>query len=185
MTQEKLFIPILLGTNRKDRASEKVASLVAAHITGGRDDIETVVVDVKDFAFPLDNYGQDIKDQFPEWRDTMVRADGLIIVAPEYNHGYPGPLKSVLDLLHHAEYGNKVVGFAGVSAGPWGGTRVIENLLPVVRELKLSAIRTDLLFPMAQGEIENEQTKERIDGFLNDLVFVGKSLRWGRENIQS
>tara|TARA_B100000745_G_scaffold300509_1_gene254843 strand:- start:12145 stop:12699 length:555 start_codon:yes stop_codon:yes gene_type:complete len=184
MTEEKLFIPILLGTNRKDRASEKVASLIASHIADSREDIETAIVDVKDFAFPLDNYGQDIKEQFPQWKETMTRADGLIVVAPEYNHGYPGPLKSVLDLLHHAEYANKVVGFAGVSAGPWGGTRVIENLLPVVRELKLSAIRTDLLFPNVRGEIENEQTKERIDGFLNDLVFVGKSLKWGRENIQ-
>ena len=183
MTDEKLFIPILLGTNRKDRASEKVAALIAAHIDKNREDIETVIEDVRDFAFPIDNYGQDIKGQFPQWKETMMDADGLIIVTPEYNHGYPGPLKSVLDLLHHTEYGNKVVGFAGVSAGPWGGARVIENLLPVVRELKLSAIRTDLLFPFAQKGVENEGTEERIDGFLTDLSFVGKSLKWGRKNI--
>jgi NAD(P)H-dependent FMN reductase len=29
----------------------------------------------------------------------MIQADGLVIVTPEYNHGYPGSLKAVLDLL--------------------------------------------------------------------------------------
>lgn len=40
----------------------------------------------------------------------MTRADGLVIVAPEYNHGYPGALKSVLDLLLK-EYIHKPVAF--------------------------------------------------------------------------
>ena len=58
---------------------------------------------------------------FPEWRDAIVKADGLVIVTPEYNHGYPGVLKSVLDLLLK-EYIHKAVAFVTVSAGPWGGT---------------------------------------------------------------
>ncbi len=32
------------------------------------------------------------------------------------------------------EYINKAVAFFGVSAGPWGGTRVIEACVPMVRE---------------------------------------------------
>ena len=63
--------------------------------------------------------GLDIKDQFPQWRDTIIRADGLVIVTPEYNHGYPGALKSVLDLLLK-EYVHKAVAFVGVSAGRLG-----------------------------------------------------------------
>jgi NAD(P)H-dependent FMN reductase len=29
----------------------------------------------------------------------MAGVDGLVIIAPEYNHGYPGLLKSILDGL--------------------------------------------------------------------------------------
>lgn len=182
MTDEKLFIPILLGTTRKDRESEKVATLLASYIDEHQKDVQTVVVDVRDFAFPLDNYGPGIKDTFPEWKETMANADGLIIVAPEYNHGYPGPLKSVLDLLYD-EYKHKVVGVASVSSGPWGGVRVIENLIPVLRELKLSPIRVDLQFPKAQEGVETEGVTERMEAFFEELLFVGRSLKWGRKNL--
>ena len=87
--------------------------------------------------------------RFPEWRDAIIRADGLVIVTPEYNHGYPGSLKSVLDLLLK-EYIHKAVALVGVSSGPWGGTRVIEACVPMVRELGLAVTFSDLNFPQAQ-----------------------------------
>jgi len=57
-----------------------------------RGEIETRLYDVADFHLPQDDYGQGLKDVFPEWRDAVTKADGLVIVAPEYNHGYPGSL---------------------------------------------------------------------------------------------
>jgi NAD(P)H-dependent FMN reductase len=53
--------------------------------------------------------------------ETMNRSDALVIVAPVYNHGYPGLLKHVLDTNLH-EYLHKAVGVVGVSAG-FGGAR--------------------------------------------------------------
>jgi len=44
------------------------------------------------------------------------------------------------------EYVHKVVGICGVPAGPFGGARVIEQLLPVVRELGLVTIFEDVNF---------------------------------------
>jgi NAD(P)H-dependent FMN reductase len=77
------------------------------------------------------------------------------VVSPEYNHGYPGVLKSILDLLLK-EYIHKSVAFVGVSAGPWGGTRVIEAMVQVVRELGLSATFTDLNFPFVQDKFDQD-----------------------------
>lgn len=68
-----------------------------------------------------------------------MQADGIVIVTPEYNRGYPGLLKYVLD-TNLKEYIHKAVGICGVSAGGFGGARVIENLLPVLRELGLVTI---------------------------------------------
>ncbi|MEJ7848002.1 MAG: NAD(P)H-dependent oxidoreductase [Pyrinomonadaceae bacterium] len=189
MTQEKLFIPILLGTNRKDRKSEFAAKWVFSEM-GKRDEIETQFFDVRDFDVPKDDYGQAIKDQFPEWRDAIIKADGLVIVTPEYNHGYPGSLKSVLDLLLR-EYVHKAVAFVGVSAGPWGGARVIEACVPMVRELGLAVTFTDLNFPTVaskfdeDGKLLDEAYERRVQDFLDELVWLAGTLRWGRENLSS
>jgi NAD(P)H-dependent FMN reductase len=155
-----------------------------------RDDIETRFFDVAEFALPQDDYGQEIKQLFPEWRDTIIKADGLVIVTPEYNHGYPGTLKAVLDLLLR-EYVHKAVAFVGVSAGLWGGTRVIEAMVPMVRELGLAVTFADLNFPHVQrtfdadGNLLDSAFEGRARAFLDELVWMATTLRWGRENVPS
>ena len=76
----------------------------------------------------------------------MLAADGLIVVSPEYNHGYPGPLKEVLDSLYE-EYEHKPIGICGAGGG-LGGSRAVEQLRLVAIELKLVPIREALYFPM-------------------------------------
>ncbi|HKO62609.1 MAG TPA: NAD(P)H-dependent oxidoreductase [Pyrinomonadaceae bacterium] len=185
----KLFIPILLGTNRKERMSVHPAKWLAGEMQK-RDDIETRLFDVADFILPHDDYGQGLKDQFPEWRDAIIRADGLVIVSPEYNHGYPGSMKAVLDLLLR-EYVHKAVAFVGVSAGLWGGTRVIESMVPMVRELGLAVSFSDLNFPKvqntfdAEGKLLDPPFEKRAKDFLDELVWMSTVLKWGRENVAS
>jgi len=189
MPDQKLFIPLLLGTPRKNRESENVARWVFSKLKE-QDSLETQFFDVRDFHLPHDDYGQAIKDQFPDWRDAVIRADGLVIVTPEYNHGYPGALKSVLDLLLR-EYVHKAVAFVGVSAGPWGGTRVIEACLPMVRELGLVATFADLNFPDVSakfddsGKLLDDAYERRAKDFLDELVWLATTLRWGRRSLSS
>ena len=190
MTKNRLFLPILLGTPRKGRESENVAKWLLGKMQERGEDIETQLFDVRDFDLPNDHYGMEIKDQFPEWRDAIIKADGLVIVTPEYNHGYSGALKSVLDLLL-PEYIHKAVAFVGVSAGPWGGTRVIEACVPMVRELGLAVTFSDLNFPLIKskfdenGNLLDEAYENRVKEFLDELVWMSRTLRWGRENLPS
>lgn len=191
MSDRKLFIPLLLGTPRKGRESEHVARWLFGKIEERGEEIETQFFDVRDFRLPQDHYGMEIKDDFPEWRDAIKRADGLVIVTPEYNHGYPGSLKSVLDLLL-PEYIHKAVAFAAVSAQVWGGVRVIEAMVPMVRELGLAVTFTDLNFPRVQtlfdenGKlIDGAAYENRVKAFLDELVWMSRALRWGRENLPS
>lgn len=189
MNDSKLFIPILLGTNRKERESEDAAKWVFSKMQE-REEIESQFFDVRDFDLPRDDYGTAIGHLFPEWRDAIIKADGLVIVAPEYNHGYPGILKSVLDTLLK-EYIHKTVAVVGVSAGPFGGTRVIESMVPMVRELGLTVTFTDLHFPKVRtvfgenGELLDDAFHKRADKFLDELVWMSTTLRWGRNNLAS
>jgi NAD(P)H-dependent FMN reductase len=186
---DKLLLPVLLGTNRKGRNSIHPAKWLVGEMEK-RAEIETKLFDVSDFALPQDDYGQGLKDLFPDWRDTIIKADGLVIVAPEYNHGYPGTLKAVLDLMLR-EYVHKAVAFVGVSEGLWGGTRVIEAMVPMVRELGLAVTFSDLNFPKvpntfdAEGKLLDPAYEKRAQGFLDELVWMATTLKWGRENVPS
>src|SRR5437763_4824533 len=133
----------------------------------------------------LDDAGAQMKD--PAFSDLVTRADGLILVVPEYNHGYPGLLKHALD-MNLEEYIHKAVGICGVSAGPFGGARVIENLLPVMRELGLVAIFEDVNFGKVgtlfdeRGQLLDDKFVGRVNKFLNELIWMSRTLRYGREN---
>jgi len=181
-----IFIPVILGTVRKGRASENVAKFVYEQLKK-REGIETELIDIRELNFPGDDAGEQIKDT--RFSATCERADGLVIVTPEYNRGYPGMLKHVLD-SNLKEYIHKAVGICGVSAGGFGGTRVIENLLPVMRELGLVTIFWDGNFSGAQqlfddaGNMKDRAAHEkRMDKFLGELIWMSKVLRYGRENI--
>ena len=189
LDQAPLNLPVLLGTNRKDRKSVLAAEWLVDQM-GRRDEIKTRLFDVAAFDLPQRDYGQALKKLFPDWRDAIVNADGLVIVTPEYNHGYPGSLKAVLDLLLR-EYIHKAVAFVGVSAGPWGGVRVIEAMVPMVRELGLAVTFSDLNFPFVQktfdeaGKLLDPAFEQRAKDFLDELVWMARVLKWGRENVPS
>ena len=181
-----LFIPVILGTSRKGRMSRHAAKLVAEDIAR-RVGVETELIDIASMRITTDDAGEAIKD--PAFADRMKRADALVIVAPEYNHGYPGLLKHILDSCLQ-EYIHKAVGIVGVSAGPFGGARVIENLLPVIREVGLVTIFWDVNFSNVQavfdqdGKLLDQAFPRRIDKFLKELIWMAKTLRYGREQVE-
>ena len=184
-TERPLFIPVILGTPRKGRMSEHVARFVFGELEK-RAGVETELIDVRALNLPVDDAGEAIKDA--EFSRACARADGLVIVTPEYNHGYPGMLKHALD-TNLKEYIHKAVGVCGVSAGGFGGTRVIENLLPVLRELGLVAIFSDGNFSGVRkifdesGALLDESYVKRTERFLAELIWMSKTLRHGRENV--
>jgi len=183
--ERPLFIPLILGTARQGRESEHAARFVFEQ-TKKRAGVETELIDVRTLPMRLDDAGEQMKDA--KFAATIERCDGLIIVTPEYNHSFPGLLKHALD-MNLKEYIHKAVGICGVSAGPFGGARVIEGLLPVMRELGLVAIFEDVNFGKIgtlfdeRGNLLDQNFIRRIDIFLNELIWMARVLRHGRENI--
>lgn len=180
-----LYIPVLLGTVRKGRMSAFAAQTVLSEVQTLRD-VETELIDIATLPLPTDDAGEAIKANC--FSEKMNRADGLVVVSPEYNHGYSGMLKHILDSCLK-EYIHKAVGVVGVSAGPFGGTRGIQDLLPVLRELGLVTIFWDVNFSNvhklfdAEGKLLDPAFVPRIHRFLDELVWMSRTLRYGRERI--
>jgi NAD(P)H-dependent FMN reductase len=186
MQNSPLFIPVILGTPRQGRQSEYVARFIVEQISQ-RSDLKTELIDIRSLPIATMDAGESAKD--PGFSAIVERSDGLIIVSPEYNHSYPGLLKHVLDTCLK-EYIHKAVGICGVSAGPFGGTRVIQSLLPVMRELGLVTIFYDLnfgnvqtLFDESGKLLDAEPYTRRLERFMQELVWMATVLRHGRQNL--
>ena len=181
-----VFLPVVIGTPRQGRLTEPAANFVFGEVSK-RSDIETELIDIRKIPIRMDDAGEALKDS--HFSATVARADGLILVVPEYNHSFPGLLKHVLD-TNLKEYIHKAVGVCGVSAGPFGGARMIQSLLPVLRELGLVTIFSDVyfrtagkLFDPATGRMTDPAYGGRVERFLSELVWMSRALRHARENL--
>jgi NAD(P)H-dependent FMN reductase len=180
-----LNIPVILGTTRRGRASLHAASLLA-DLLNRRAGVRSGVIDIASLPLPTDDAGEAIKQS--AFADAVAAADGLVIVTPEYNHSFPGLLKHVLDSCL-SEYIHKAVGLVGVSSGPFAGTRVVQNLLPVMREIGLVTIFWDINIGQVarvfadDGRLLDDALIRRSDRFIRELIWMSKALRYAREHV--
>lgn len=184
MDDNNLNVVVILGTTRVQRLSVNAAKLIA-EIGNKIDGIKTTLVDPSEFNLPGD--GNDPEGKDARYTKITLEADAFFIVTPEYNHSFPGSLKRLLD-SELQNYNHKAVAFAGVSNGSWGGVRVVNALVPVVRELGLTPIYRDIYFPRIQdlfdesGNLLEKRYLESIPKAYEELIWMAKTLKYGREN---
>ena len=184
-TRRPLNIPVILGTTRKGRSSVHAAQFIWT-LLNRRAGVTSELIDVASVPLPIDDAGEAIKHQ--PFAAAMAAADGPVIVAPEYNHSFPGLLKHALDSCL-SEYIHKAVGLIGVSSGPFAGIRVVQSLLPVMRELGLVTIFWDINIGQVakvfsdDGRLLDEAFIPRADRFIRELIWMSKVLQYGREHV--
>lgn len=186
---DKLKILILEGTTRPLRESLHVARFVEK-IGKQISEIDVTLVDPSELKLPYDGNDEDNKD--PRYSELTLKADGFLIVTPEYNHSFPGSLKRLLD-SELKNYIHKPVAFAGVSSGHWGGIRAIESLVPAVREMGLVATFTDAYFPNVQelfdeqGLIKPDQEElytKGVNAVYAELIWMANALKAARDGVE-
>ncbi len=198
-----LKIQVIVGTTRQNRFSEKPAHWIYEEAKE-KEGIEVELVDLRDYPLPFfdepvspamfemmkHEYTNDIAKK---WVEKVTEADGYIIVTGEYNHGYPAVLKNALDYAFK-QWNKKAVGF--VSYGSAGGARTVEQLRQVVIELQMVPIRNAIHIPTeVYMTVMNEKVPvnpelfksfkegrmDRVEVFLNDLIWTTKALKTARE----
>ena len=126
-----MHISIISSSVRNGRNSHRVALYFQQFI---RDDNRATagIIDLQEYRFPVFEerlqYLQDKPQAALEFAEKIRTADGILIVTPEYNGGYPASLKNAIDLLY-PEWKRKPVALATVSDGPFAGTQVMTSLL--------------------------------------------------------
>ncbi len=187
-----LNIPVILGSVREGRNSEKPAKFLIEKITAlGH---QTQLVDFKEMPLPFFDSALTpvaMKGVYPypnvqKWSGIAQAADAFVLVFPEYNHGYNAVIKNALDWLFN-EFSKKPFLLCGVSDGSFGGARAIEQMRPIVENFRAVAIREAITFSKAdklfdaEGKLLDESYNKRIDSSLENLVWWAEALKKARE----
>lgn len=185
---EKLKIALIYGSNRPGRFCDKVASWAAAKISA-RSEFSLDVVDPASPEARATQSGESLPGESLNvaWlRQHIGDADAFVVVTPEYNHGYPAVLKSLIDGVG-AEWHAKPVAFVSYG-GMSGGIRAAEQLRQVFAEMHAVTIRDSVMFPMAweqfgaNGALLNPERAERqMQTVLKRLAWWATALREARK----
>jgi len=173
-------IVIISASVRAGRSSHRVALFFKKFIEARQ--LATVeVADLMELQFPI--FEERLKFQKSPhtgamaFSNTISSADGVLIVTPEYNGGYPASLKNVTDLLID-EWKRKPIAISTVSSGAFGGSQVITSLQFSL--WKIGAWTVPAMFPVPkvaeafdeQGEpTDKAGTEKRAGAFINELIW--------------
>lgn len=131
-----MSIGIIVGTNRENSISAKIAEYYAGRLT--ERNIGHEVISLKDlprnFVFSQ-MYGAS-DPAFNPFQEKIDRHEKLIFVIPEYNGSFPGVLKAFIDALRHPDsFSRKKIALVGVSSGAYGNAVGLSHFSDVLAYL--------------------------------------------------
>jgi len=173
-------ILIISSSVREGRNSHRVALFFKKFVEENK--MATAeIADLNEYNFPLFNerlrFQKSPSDKVLEFAGKVKNADGVIIVTPEYNGGYPASLKNVVDLLYD-EWHRKPMAISTVSDGIFGGTQVITSLQFSL--WKIRAFIATAMFPVPNAHkafnedgtpTDKEGISKRATAFINELLW--------------
>lgn len=177
-------IVILSASVRTGRKSHRVALFFKNFIEENRL-AQAEIADLNEYNFPVFEerlqYMKSPSAKVLEFAGKIKSADGIIIVTPEYNGGYPASLKNVIDLLTN-DWHHKPVAICTVSDGSFGGTQVITSLQFSLWKIK--ALTVTAMFPVPKVDenfdehgipLEKNVAEKRATAFVNELLLFIKA----------
>ena len=141
-------IAVIVGSTREGRVGNSVAGWLT-EIAQRRDDVCVELVDLADYDFPA-RYPEAATEEMNRFTAAVERADGFVVVTPEYNRGIPASLKQAIDFAYdewHAKpagivaYGCRSRGFHAVAA-----------LRVVFTELHVHTVRDEVAMDLMEDE---------------------------------
>ena len=149
--ESEVRVAVIYGSTRPGRFCDTVARWTVERIAASG----KFQLDVIDPAEPSE--GPSMGRRGPQSHQKRLEwADAFVVVTPEYNHGYPAPLKALIDSAGSEWHAKPVafVSYGGVS----GGLRAVEQLRLVFAELHAVTIRDSVSFPGAWEQFDEAGT---------------------------
>jgi NAD(P)H-dependent FMN reductase len=193
-------IAVILGSTRQKRFGDKPAFWILDELKK-RPGVEAELLDLRDFDMPFYDLpaspswlkGEYGTEPVKRWRAKIDQADGFVMVAPEYNHGYSAILKNAIDHVYQ-EWNHKPLAF--VSYGNVGGARAVEQLRQVAVEVQMALVKTAVHIPVdVYRDLMNEEApvdakrfapaQSAADTMIDQLLWWTNALKAAREKTLS
>ena len=168
-------IAVLVGSLREGSSNQHFAEAV-----------EKLLPEGVEFAYAnlnLPLYNQDLEASYPadatKLKELIESSDGVFIVTPEYNRGYPGVLKNAIDWASRPwgtnSFDGKPAVIAGVSGSPLGTTQAQSQLRNVLIYLNTKLMGQPEAYLQSSRALNEDGTltdevKEFAQTFTNALV---------------
>ena len=177
MAQERpLHFVVMVGSLRKGSLNAAIARALPALAPDG----VTIEPLPSVGEFPL--YNHDLQEkEFPpivtRTAEAIAKADGVIVVTPEYNHSIPGVLKNAIDWLSrlpNQPFAGKPIALESSSPSLFGGLRAQLHLRHMFVYLDGRVLnKPEVIIPQANTKIDaatGELTDPATRGFIADQL---------------
>jgi chromate reductase, NAD(P)H dehydrogenase (quinone) len=178
------MIVIVSGTNRPGSNTRKVAACVeAVYKSLGVNEQLVDLAEMPPEIFSPTSYAAKPAG-FSRFTDAILAADGLVIITPEYNGGFPGVLKYFIDMLPFPEsLASRPVCFIGLAAGVWGALRPVEQLQAIFAYRNAHIFPERIFLPGIRGlldesgKLTSEDLQKRLEKQAAEFVGLVENLR--------
>jgi chromate reductase, NAD(P)H dehydrogenase (quinone) len=182
LENHKKMISIIVGTNRKNSLSSKIAlyyqNLLNESFVEG--EIQYQIIDLadlpEDFAFSALYANTGKNEEFNELRNKVLASEKLVFIVPEYNGSFAGVLKTFIDGFPYPNgFLDKKIALVGLSAGIQGGVLALSHLTDIfsylnanVLGMKVKLMQIDKNYKDAQitNDLYNELLRQQVEKFL-------------------
>jgi len=177
----------IVGSLRKDSYNKQLAYTMKERYKGK---LNIEIADIRSLPF----YDQDEENNPPQsvkdFKEVVAKADGVIIVTPEFNWSIPGVLKNALDWASRVDkvFINKPVMTLGTTLGALGTIRAQMHLReilasPGIQAKVLPPGGNEVLIAFANqkfdeqtGQLVDEETLKFLDSKIEAYVQFAKSV---------
>ena len=173
-------VAIISSSVRLGRNSHRVALYFKNYIEENK--LATVeILDLMEYQFPIFDerlrFQKEPTAKMLDFAGKIKAANGVLIVTPEYNGGYPAALKNVVDLLYD-EWHRKPIAISMASNGVFGGTQVITSLQFSLWKIRAWTVPAMFPVPKVQDSfdesgvaVDKAGVDKRAKSFLDELVW--------------
>ncbi len=173
------MIKIIVGTNRKNSVSKRIAELVQTILQekGASSEILELADLPADFIDTAlyENNGKNAA--YNAFHARVAAGNKFIFIVPEYNGSFPGILKTFIDgMTYPNSFRNKKAAMIGISSGIGGGGIALSHLTDIFHYLgmhvlalkpKLAKIEQNMSDNLLTNKLYNELLHSQADMLLD------------------
>jgi NAD(P)H-dependent FMN reductase len=112
-------------------------------------------------------------DHTRAWSRTVSSLDGFIFVFPQYNWGYPAPLKNALDYLY-LEWRDKPASY--VTYGTHGGSKAAAQFHMVLQGLHMRELDDHLEVVITDDDVDENWQLRELDATLRPYLAQARAV---------